>query len=45
MDKTRSDFIGTLRKSGTSIVVTIPKPVAELYKLGQKVKITIANEA
>lgn len=44
MNKTSSMFIGKLRRSGDSTVVTIPKPVAELYKLGQKVKITIDSE-
>lgn len=44
MNKNSSRFVGKLRRSGDSIVVTIPKPVAELYKLGDKVKVSIEEE-
>jgi len=40
----KSTFVATLRKSGNSMTVTVPKAIADLLKFGEKVRVTIVNE-
>jgi len=38
-----STFSAFLRKSGNSVVVTVPKEIADLWKVGKKVQVTIED--
>ena len=38
-----SSFSAKLRSSGNSVVVTIPKEVADLWKVGNRVQVTIES--
>ena len=40
----KSTFVATLRKSGNSLTVTVPKAVADLFQFGEQVRVNISNE-
>lgn len=39
----KSSFVAVLRRSGNSMVVTVPKEVAQLFQEGEELRVTVRN--